>query len=120
MDISRYAKLAFVIYFIVNLIGLFCYFVFDTNISTLAHEEQRDYYDGIDGISYFCTAIPVLLSCLMVNACWGIKALIDIIRRKDFRALIAGTLMATIWGANICVCDLIAGEAIKNGINHYE
>ena len=99
-DTSQYVRPLFIIFFISNFIGLFLYFVFDTSISDLARAEQRNYYDGSDGITFFCTVVPVLMCCLLVNILWGIKALVDIQRRKNFCAFVAGVIVAVLWAAN--------------------
>jgi hypothetical protein len=57
-----------IIFSSINLVGLFLYCWFIGGIVHLAKMEQRDYYDGVDGITYFCTAIPVLLFCFLLNA----------------------------------------------------
>ncbi|MGD1087530.1 MAG: hypothetical protein ABR955_02240 [Verrucomicrobiota bacterium] len=118
-DSSQYIRPVFLIFFISNCIGLFLYFVFDINISDSAHEEQRDYYDGVDGITYFCTAVPVLAVCFLVNVAWGIKALRDIFRRKDYHAFVAGGVVAALWAANFGVCFFLARVAIQNGTVHF-
>jgi hypothetical protein len=118
-DSAQYLKPVFIAYFISNVIGLFLYFIFCTSISDLAHQEQRNYYDGVDGITYFCTAVPVLGVCFLVNALWGIKALKDITMRNDFHALVAGSFVATLWAAGYGFCSFLARVAIQNGINHF-
>jgi hypothetical protein len=107
-------------YILVNLIGLFLYFLFDSNISDLARTEQRDYYDGIDGVTYFSTALPVLVLFILLNMLWGIKALIDIFRRKSYDALVAGMVVTVLWAANFVFCIYLANSAVRGGINHFD
>ena len=117
---AEYIKPAFLIYFSLNLVGLFLYFFFTTNISDLARTEQRDYYDGIDGMTYFCTAVPVLAICFLINLFWVIKALVDIIRWKSFHALFAGASVFILWVADYFFCIYLARVAIQNGIHHFD
>ena len=110
---ARFRRLICVPYFISNFIGLSPYFKFSTNISDLARMEQRDYYDGVDGVTYSCTAVPVLLVFFVINLLWGIKALVDILRRKEYQALMELILIAACWAADFGLCSYLARTAIK-------
>jgi hypothetical protein len=72
-----------------NLLGLFLYWFFIHAICNDAKTEQRDYYDFGDSLNYIGTALPVFALCLVLNIGWGIKALSDILRRRDYHAVLA-------------------------------
>jgi hypothetical protein len=115
LDRFVHAKPLLFFYVLTNLIGIFLYFLFDSNISNFAKWEGRGYYEFGDSIKYIFTAFPVFLLCLLINILWGIKALIDIFRRKNFHAFVAGVVIAALWVANLWVCSYLANAAIKNG-----
>lgn len=91
----------FAIYLLVNLVGALLIFGFSHSIVQLAKQEERDYYDSVDGITFFCRAFPVFFFCCMINAGWGIKALIEAFKCRDHRALIALGIVLVIWAAAI-------------------
>jgi hypothetical protein len=80
--IKRYIKWTTAIYFIVNVAGmaLFAWFVFC--IERLAHAEERQYRDASDGITFFTTAVPVLLIWGIGNFFWLIKVVADLAERS--------------------------------------
>ena len=85
------------IYSVTNLIGLLFFFCFFVSAANFAKIEQRDYYDFGDSLNFILIGLPVLLVCFLVNTCWGIKALIDVFRRRDYRASVAFAVVAAAW-----------------------
>jgi hypothetical protein len=98
----------FAFYLLANLGGAFLIFCFSHSIVQLARLEQRDYYDGVDGITFICNAAPVFLFCGFINAFWVIKVFIDIFKRRDFRALIALCIVFAVWAADFLAMRLDA------------
>ena len=92
-------KKSLVAYAVLNVIGLFLFFYLVARVSALAKQEERAYYDGVDGVTFTCTAGPVLLAYLLLNLGWGIKAFSDIFRRRDYRASAALVMAVTAWVA---------------------
>ena len=100
-------KKSTIIFSTANLVGLLLFLFFTASIVNLAKDEQRDFYDGIDGVTFFCTAVPVLLVCLLLNVCWTIKALIDIFRRHDYQASIALGVVAGGWLVSFLIVKFV-------------
>jgi len=96
----------FALYLIANFVGALLMFRFGHSIAQLARQEQRDYYDSVDGVTFCCTAGPVFLFCGFVNALWSIKVLVDAFKRRDFRALIASGIVLAVWVADYLVMRL--------------
>jgi hypothetical protein len=108
-------KRLLVYYVITNSIGLFLYFIFDSRISNFARLEQRSYFDASDSFTYLSTAFPVLLSCLLINILWGIKASIDIVRHKKYHAAVALIVATALWVTVFGVCRYLENSAIHSG-----
>ncbi len=66
-------------------------------IEALAHLEQRDYGDASDSITFLATAAPVFLACAACALFWGVKAMVEIFRRKDFESLKAFVAILIAW-----------------------
>lgn len=109
-----YVRPAFLIYLVINSVGLVLYFYFDTRISNFAKYEQRNYYDASDSFTYIFTAVPVLALSLLVNAIWGIKVLMAVVRRKDFHPLLALLAVLAFWAIDFGLCTYRARMAIGN------
>jgi hypothetical protein len=62
-----------------------------------ARIEQRSEYDGSDGITFFCTAVPVFLLCMVFNLVWAFIAVLDVSQSRDYRNLIAVGAVAIAW-----------------------
>jgi hypothetical protein len=78
-----------------NLIGFLL--IFDS-VACIVHQvalEQRNYYDASDSITFL--AMTVILLCSWLNVCWGIKAMVDVVRRRDYRNSIMLAVMLSIW-----------------------
>jgi hypothetical protein len=119
MNLDRFVhtKPLLFFYIIANLTGLFLYFIFVDDICNFAKTEQRGFYDFGDSLQYIFTGLPVLLLCLLINILWGIKALINIFRRRDYHAFVVGVVIAALWAANFWFCSYLANSAIKNGVD---
>jgi hypothetical protein len=94
--IKRYINWTTAIYFIVNIAGmaLFAWFVFC--IERLAHAEERQYRDAFDGITFFTTAVPVLVIWGIGNFFWLIKVVADLAKRS-FRSITALLIVMCLW-----------------------
>src|SRR5882724_201180 len=96
------------IYSLINAAGsLFCLFVC-LGIVHLTKQAELDSYDGASGITFSFVVLPVFLLCLLFNACWGVKALIDIFHRRDYQASVALGVVAAIWMAFYMFVRLVA------------
>jgi hypothetical protein len=98
--VRRLLKPSLLIYLIVNFIILFLYCHYVLAISEEAKSEHRNYYDGVNGITYFCTGSPVFLLCLLFNIMWVIKALVDIFRRRDYSAAAVLGVVVVVWAVS--------------------
>jgi hypothetical protein len=84
-----------------NLVGVLIIFGSVASICQQAKIEQGIYYDAGDSFEFLATAMPILFICLLLDAGWGIKASVDIYRRKDYQASIALAVVASIWAVVI-------------------
>jgi hypothetical protein len=75
----------------------------------------KGFYDFGDSLSFVFHVLPVLLLSFLINILWGIKALIDIFRHKNFHAFVTGVVMFALWTANFLLCAYLANSAIKGG-----
>jgi hypothetical protein len=50
---------------------------------------------------------PVLLVCFILDTIWGIKALVDIIRRRDYQASLALGAVAFVWVASFIIMRFV-------------
>jgi hypothetical protein len=96
-SLPRNLKTSTLLFAVANLVGMVFILCFCASSANLAKMERRDYYDGIDGVTLFFQVVPVLLLCLLLNLAWGIKALIDFLRRKDFHASYVLIFVAAAW-----------------------
>ena|ERR1700722_3240664 len=80
-----------------NLIGIVLYLLFVSAICNTAKMEERDYYDFGDSLNYILTALPVYLLCLLLNVLWGLKALKEILQRRDFHSAVACVVAVALW-----------------------
>src|SRR4051812_16501991 len=55
-------------------------------VSAFIAAEQRDYSDGVDGITFFANSAPAFLLALLTNVAWAGKALADVWRRRGYQA----------------------------------
>ncbi len=59
--------------------------------------EQRDYYNFGDSITFFLTAVPVFLVCLLLDVIWSGMALFAFIRRRDYQPAVECLVVAVVW-----------------------
>ena len=96
-------KKSTVIVLVANIAGcLFCLHGVG-GILSLAKAEQRSHFDGFDSITFLCTVAPVILLCFLMNLGWGVKALADIIRRKNYQASISFMVVLIFWIASFLI-----------------
>ena len=96
-------KTSTIIFSVANLIGLLLCVMFVGSIVHLAKMEQRDYYDASDSFTFLGTAGPVFFGCFILDTVWGIKALVDIIRRRDYQASFALGAVAVVWAVSFVI-----------------
>lgn len=95
-------------YLVANLVGLLLCVLFVTWIIQTARIERRDNYDFGDSLNFLLTAVPVFLLSLLLNMGWGVKALIDICRRQDYRASLALAGVTAVWASSYLALRLMA------------
>lgn len=95
----------FVFYFLANLAGAILIFYFYHRIVQM---EPGGYDDGISFMTFYWKVFPILQLYFFINALWGIKALIDVFKRRDFRALIAFGIVFAVWAASLLATRLDA------------
>ena len=71
------------------------------SVASLMAREQRTVPDSVDGISFFVVAAPTVLVALLANVAWLPKALLDVSRRNDYRAITWQGVGALVWVATI-------------------
>ncbi len=106
MASSPYRPTLFAFYLFANVAGALLVFSLCHNIAELARQEERGYYDSVDGVTFFCSTVPIFLIFGFVNVLWMIKALIDAFKRRDFRALTAMGIVFTVWAADLLATRL--------------
>jgi hypothetical protein len=100
-------KTSTIIFSVANLIGLLLCVMFVGSIVQLAKMEQRDYYDASDSFTFLGTAGPILVVCFIFDTILGIKALVDIIRRRDYQASLALGAVAVVWVASFIIMRFV-------------
>jgi hypothetical protein len=100
-------KKSTLIFAVTNLVGMIFIFLFCVSTANFAKMEERDYYDFGDSLSIILIALPVLLVCFVVNACWGIKALIGFFRRRDYRGCVPFAVVMAAWALIYLICMLV-------------
>lgn len=91
------STLAILAYVAVNFTGILLILVMVGDISRQAKVEHRDYRDFGDSLAFLRIAVVVLPISLFLNFAWGVKALVDMIRRRDYRAAVAFAAVAAGW-----------------------
>ena len=96
-------KLAlFAFYLLANLAGAILITHYYHSIIQMVPQEKGGYYvDGISFMEFYWKTFPVFSLFFFINALWGIKALIDVFKRRNFRALIALGIAFAVWAADI-------------------
>lgn len=90
-------KKSTVIFSAANLVGMVIIWHAVVSICQEAKLEHRDYYDAGDSFDFLATAMPVLFVCFLLDAGWGIKALVDVFRHKSYQAIVALSVFAFVW-----------------------
>ena len=90
-------KTSLLIYSIANTIGGILFFGVVAGICQQAKMEQRDYFDFGDSSNFILFAVPVFLLCLAVNTLWGVKAVIDIVRRRSYQTSVVFGFVLAVW-----------------------
>jgi TRAP-type C4-dicarboxylate transport system permease small subunit len=100
-------KTSTILFSVANLMGLLLCAFFVSGIVKWARMEERDYHDASDGIAFFATVGPVLFVCFLLNTIWGVKALVDIFRRRDYQASLALGAVASVWIASFLMMRFV-------------
>jgi hypothetical protein len=95
----------FACYLFANLLGALLILAFGDAIVRSAIREERS-IDSVDGVTFFCQAAPVFLVCGLINALWVIKVLIEVFKRRSYRALIALGIALAIWAVAVVAMRL--------------
>ena len=85
-----------------NVIGILLIFDAIACIIHQATQEERNYYDFGDSITFLVMTVPVLLMCSLLNVCWAVMALVNVVKRRDYRDCIALGVTLSIWGLMVC------------------
>ncbi len=100
-------KTSDILFSVANLIGLFLSAFLVSGIVKWARMEERDYHDASDSIAFIATAGPVLFVCFLLNTIWGIKALVDIFRRRNYQASLGLGAVACVWIASFLMMRFV-------------
>ena len=90
-----------IIYLVLNAIGIMLFAWFVYRIEALAHAEGRSLRDGVDGITFYTTAVPVFLACVMLSCLWSVQIIWDLVKKKGSGSLKALASVACGWTAAI-------------------
>jgi hypothetical protein len=82
------------IYVVLNIAGLGLYLIC---VQGIVDSGPPGYWDFFDGVAFAFTALPVLAASCLLNLGWGIKALVDILRRRNYHAAAAGGVAVVAW-----------------------
>jgi len=85
------------IYIYANLFRLFLIFVFVNSIFQMEKQEERSYSDFGDSLQFLVTVVPVFLACQIYSLIWGIKAILEILRRRDYQAAVVCGCVTAAW-----------------------
>jgi hypothetical protein len=96
-------KASTIILSIANLMGILLILLVSASMSHLAIMEERDSYDGIDGITYNCTVGLVTQVIIIVNIVWIIIASLAIYRRRDYKPAAVFAIVSILWAVTIPV-----------------
>jgi hypothetical protein len=86
-----------VLYLAINVACGVVYLYAIHRVTSLMALEHRTAADSVDGISFFALAAPAIVLALLVNAAWLAKALIDVSRSKNHRAIQWFGAVAVVW-----------------------
>ena len=92
-------KRATTIYLIFNAGGLVLFLWFVFRIEHFARSEQRDYRDFGDSLNFLMTAVPVFLACCLYSLIFGIRGVLDYVRKRGAQSLKALAAVACAWAA---------------------
>jgi hypothetical protein len=85
------------LYLLLNIAGILLFVWFVYRIEAQAHAEERHYRDAVDGVTFFTTAVPVFLACVVLGFAWVIKVFIDVARKRGFESLKVLIAVACVW-----------------------
>ena len=81
----------------VNLVGAVIYLWLSSRIPAQRALEDRDYYDGVDGMTYCCTALPVVYLFFLIGCIYLIYAVVVLIRHRNTTLIIFCGLVLALW-----------------------
>jgi hypothetical protein len=105
-----------ILFLAVNLAALLRDIFYFRSALNLAKLEERGYFDFGDSIGFLATVAPLLLFCLLLNACWAIKSWRDIAQRKDYQASKVLVAVAAIWVGAHFTMRWVATSALNSYI----
>ena len=91
------------IYFMADLVGPLLFLASVLAISHAAKLEERDYYDFGDSLNFLYDRRPDFSGMPRMQRRLGIKALRDILRRRDYAAAAAAAAVLVIWVVSILI-----------------
>ena len=94
-------KLMLYLFTVANLAGLFLYTHFVRAIQQMMQMEERDYSDFGDNVEFMCTALPVLVICLLLNFVWGSMGLRDAAQFRGWRSFASCAVIVVVWVTTI-------------------
>jgi hypothetical protein len=86
-----------VLYLAINVACGVVYLYAIHRVTSLMAAEQRPAADSVDGITFLALAAPAIVLALLVNAGWLVKALMDVSRSKNYRAIQWFGAVAVVW-----------------------
>ncbi len=101
-------KTPLIVYSAANALAMLLLYGVVISIVQQARMEERAYYDAADSATFMARAAPILIVAVLLNFCWGVKALSDLFRRRAYRASIAWVSVGAAWAALYLVLRLKA------------
>ena len=77
-----------VIYLSVNLACVLVVLYVGHHVASLMVAEERTESDGVDSITFVVMSAPAFGIALLANIVWGIKAIYDVWKRRNYRPVV--------------------------------
>ena len=96
------------IYFFINTFGAILIFYFGYQIAALAKLEERTYYDGVDSITFFTQAFPVLAVCFLANVLWFFNAIFEAVKYRSYYSFTWFGAVTVLWVISFLAIRIIS------------
>ena len=101
-------KKSIIVFSALNLLGILFLALYVLGARHQAVMEGRDSYDFGDSFGFLLLVIPVVFLCIVSNIAWGVMAVRDIYRERNYRSVVAFVAVAVLWAASFQVSRMVA------------